>query len=147
MNRSVRLMFPGRNPLARGIDRFAGALTFFVLALGLLLVPVMLTFGTLTYTGVVERAAKHAREWRQTDAVVIEDATAIGYGSRGGPAAASSRALVEWLLQDGATDTGRVHVEKGTRVGTRITIWLDERERPSPRPHGRRPQRPALCWS
>ena len=133
MNRSVRLMrlvLPGRNPLARGTDRLAGALTILALALGLLLVPVMLTFGSLTYSGIVDRAAQHARDWQQTAAVVIEEAKATGYVTRGGPAAGASRALVEWRLPNGTTDTGRVHVGKDARAGARITIWLDDKGEP-----------------
>lgn len=133
MNRSVRLlrlMLPGRNPLARGTDRLAGALSILVLAMGLLIVPMMLTFGTLTYSDLVDRAAQHARDWQRTAAVVTEDATATGQVVRGGPVATSSRAMVEWRLPDGTTGTGRVHVEKGTRAGARITIWLDEKGKP-----------------
>lgn len=133
MNRSVRLlrlMLPGRNPLARGSDRLAGALSILVLAMGLLLVPVMLTLGTLTYSDLVDRAAQHARDWRQTAAVVTGQIPAAGYVGRGGPVATSSRAMVEWRLPDGTTDSGRVYVEKGTRAGARITIWLDETGKP-----------------
>lgn len=139
MNRSVRLMrlmLPGRNPLARGTDRLAGALLILVLALGLLLVPVMLTFGTLTYSDIVDSAAQHAKDWQQTAAMVIEDAKATGYVTRGGPAAGASRALVEWRLPNGTTETGRVHVEKGVRAGARITIWLDEEGKPVTPPAG-----------
>lgn len=130
MKRLLRLMLPGRNPLARGSDRVAGAFSILVLALGLLFVPVMLTVGTLTYSDLVDRAAQHARDWRQTTAVVTEDAPATGYVPRGGPVAASSRAMAEWRLPDGTTGSGRVHVDKGTRAGARITIWLDETGKP-----------------
>lgn len=139
MNRSVRLMrlmLPGRNPLARGTDRLAGALLILVLALGLLLVPVMLTFGTLTYSGIADRAAQHAKDWQQTAAMVIEDAKATGYVTRAGPAAGSSRALVEWRLPNGTTKTGRVHVAKSVRAGARTTIWLDEEGKPVTPPAG-----------
>ncbi|GAB1516699.1 hypothetical protein [Actinophytocola sp. KF-1] len=64
MNRSarlLRLLLPGTNPLARGTHRVQGALLIVVLVLAMVPVPVMLTFGSLTYSGLVDAADRHAR--------------------------------------------------------------------------------------
>lgn len=128
--RQLRLLLPGTNPLVRGSDRLQGALLIVVLALATVLVPVMLTIGSLTYSGLVDTAERHSREWVRTTAVVTENALPAGYASRGEPVFATTRAVVEWRRPDGTTGTGRASVERGTRVGARITIWLDERGNP-----------------
>ncbi len=133
MNRTarlLRLLLPGTNSLARGSDRLQGALLIVVFVLATVLVPVMLTFGSLTYSGLVDAADRHTREWVRTTAVVTEDAPSAGYVSRGEPVFATTRATVEWRLRDGSTGTGRVPVERGTRAGARVMIWLDAQGKP-----------------
>ena len=139
MNRTVRLLrlvLPGRNPLARGADSLQGALLVVVVALALLLVPVMLTFGSLTYAGLVEKGEQQARAWQQTVAVLTEDAPAVGAGGHGTPGATSSRVMAEWRLPNGATRTGRVPADDGSRAGTEVTVWLDEQGKPVDAPVG-----------
>jgi hypothetical protein len=133
MNRTarlLRLLLPGTNPLARGSDRLQGALLIVTLALATVLVPVMLTIGSLTYGGLVDAAERHSREWVRTTAVVTENAPPAGYVSRGEPVFSTMRAMVEWRLPDGTTGTGRAPVERGTRAGARVTIWLDGQGKP-----------------
>lgn len=133
MNRTVRLLrlvLPGRNPLARGADRLQGGLLIAVIALGLLLVPIMLTVGSVTYVGLAEKGEQQARTWHQTVAVLTEDAPAVGADGPGVPAATSSRVMAEWRLPNGATYTGRVPAVTGSRAGTKVTVWLDEQGKP-----------------
>lgn len=129
MNRTariLRLLLPGGNPLSRGTDRLRGALLIVVIAAELVLVPVMLTYGSLTHTAFVDRAAQQAKDWHRTAAVVTEDAPATTYAFRGAPASTSVHVMAEWRMPDGSTGTGRVRVEEGVRAGTQVTIWLDE---------------------
>lgn len=133
MNRTarlLRLLLPGSNPLARGTDRLQGALLIVAVGLGTVLVPVMLTFGSLTYTALIDNAARQSREWERTTAVVTEEPPAPEYTSHGEQGYTSTRAVAEWRLPNGATRAGRVPVDKGTHVGARVTIWLDEGGRP-----------------
>lgn len=46
--RLVRLLRPGGNPLARGVDRTEGAVVGLLVLVALALVPVMLTLGSVT---------------------------------------------------------------------------------------------------
>lgn len=139
MNRTVRLLrllLPGRNPLARGADSLQGALLIVVIALGLLLVPVMLTFGSVTYVGLVEKGEQQERTWHQTVAVLTEDAPAVGTDGRGAPAATSSRVMAEWRLPNGVARTGRVPAEDGSCAGAKVTVWLNEQGKPVDPPVG-----------
>lgn len=132
MNRIVRLLrlvLPGRNPLARGVDSLQGGLLIAVIALGLLLVPIMLTVGSATYVGLADKGEQQARTWHQTVAVLTENAQAVGADGRGA-SAASSRVMAEWRLPNGATRTGRVPADDGSRAGTKVTVWLDEQGKP-----------------
>ncbi|MFI7680427.1 hypothetical protein [Actinophytocola sp. NPDC049390] len=129
MNRTarlLRLLLPGTNPLARGSDRLQGALLTVVFVLATVLVPVMLTFGSLTYSGLVDDAERRSRDWTRATAVVTEDVPPAGYAARGEPGFATTHAAVEWRLPDGTSGTGRASVERGTHAGARVTIWLDE---------------------
>ena len=135
MNRTVRLLrrlLPGRNPLARGADSLQGALLIVVVALGLLLVPVMLTFGSVTYVDLVEKGEQQGRTWHQTVAVLTEDAPAVGAGGAG----ASSRVMAEWRLPNGVMRSGRVPADAGSRAGAKVTVWLDEQGKPVDPPVG-----------
>lgn len=133
MNRTarvLRLLLPGGNPLSRGTDRLRGALLIVVVAACLLLVPVMLTYGSLTYAGFVDKAAQQAQDWHRTVAVLTEDAPTTTYASRGAPASIHTSVMAEWRMPDGTTGNGRVRAERGVRAGTHVTIWLDERGNP-----------------
>lgn len=138
MNRTVRLLrlvLPGRNPLARGADSLQGALLIVVVALGLLLVPVMLAFGSVTYVGLAEKSEQQARTWHQTVAVLTEDAPTVGAAGYGAPAA-TSRVMAEWRLPNGGTRTGRVLADNGSRAGEKVTVWLDQQGKPVAPPAG-----------
>ena len=124
MNRTarlLRLLLPGGNPLARGSDRLHGTLLIGVVALGLALVPVMLTFGSLTYSGLVDTAAQQSRDWQRTVALVTEDTTAAGAASRGEPVATATHVMAEWPSPDGTTRTGRVPGSASSLTGADIS--------------------------
>jgi hypothetical protein len=94
--RLIRLLRPGRNPIARGVDRAEGiAVTLFML-LALVLVPVMLTLGSLTYANLAEQSAQQARTRHKTVAVLTEDTSETNVGTRGEVVNATSKVTARW---------------------------------------------------
>ncbi|MFF7984039.1 hypothetical protein ACFZDK_33820 [Streptomyces sp. NPDC007901] len=116
-----------RSPLRRRIDV---AEAWVLLGAWLLAVAGGLLAGLLT-TGTVERDLDRQRsERRESPAVVTTDAVAAAdqapvkqIGAR------SVWATVRWSTPDGSAHTGRTRVPPGTRAGTTITVWTDQRGR------------------
>lgn len=123
--RLVRLLRPGGNPLARGVDRTEGAIVSLVVLLALALVPVMLTLGSVTYTGLAEQSARQAESRHETVAVLTEDAPAATPGPHGTVVDARSPVPARWQLPDGSTRTGTVSAEDGQKAGAEVPVWLD----------------------
>ncbi|GAB1516705.1 Rv1733c family protein [Actinophytocola sp. KF-1] len=123
--RLARLLRSGRNPLARGVDRAEGAAVLLFVVLALVLVPVMLTLGSVTHSTLAERAGEQAATRHETVAILTEDApvTSVGQGEGVGT---TSKVAARWLLPDGSTRTGQVDAEAGVKAGTEVRIWLDE---------------------
>lgn len=132
--RLVRLMRPGHNPLARGVDRLQGALVALSLAVGLVLVPVMLTIGSLTYADLSEQGDEQARTRYETVATLTRDAPNAAMGAHGDIGVGSSKVPGEWRLRDGTTRAGRVTADDGLRTGAKVTVWLDEEDQPTEPP-------------
>lgn len=123
MLRLARWLFPGGNPLARGVDRVEGGMMVAAILVGLLLLPVMLVFGSLTYENINERGAAQARTRHKTVATLTADApkgTVTSYGNTG-------KVLVPavWQRPDGSLATGPVPAEYGLNKGATVEIWID----------------------
>lgn len=129
MTRLIRLLRPGTNPLARGVDRLEAAVVILAMVVGLVLVPVMLTVGSLTHAGLAGERGQQLRDRYATVAVLTEDAPAVNVGIRGA-VAGKSDVPARWRLSDGATRTGVVRVADGRKAGNEIPIWLDRSGRP-----------------
>ena len=123
--RLARLLRPGRNPLARGVDRTEGTIVILFALLALALVPVLLTLGSLTYAALAERGAQEAGARHETVAVLTEDAPVTAAGTPGEMTGATVKVAARWQLPDGSTRTGRVDVDTGLKAGAEVPVWLD----------------------
>lgn len=119
--RLARLAWPHRNPLARGVDRLESTMLVLVVLAGLLLLPVMLTWGSVVHGDMAAASESQARTRHTTVATLTRDAS-------------ESNAVATWSLPDGTTATGRVNVSDGLKAGTKVEIWLDRDGRVVDRP-------------
>jgi hypothetical protein len=125
IRRLVRLLRPGGNPLARGVDRTEGAVVGLVVLVALALVPVMLTLGSVTYAGLAERSARQAESRHETVAILTENAPVATPSPHGTVINARSPVPARWQLLDGSTRTGPVSAEDGLKAGAEVPVWLD----------------------
>lgn len=119
----LRLLRPGGNPVARGADRLEGTVVILAVVLGLVLLPVMLTFGSLTHASIAEERAQQVRDRYETVAVLTEDAPAKV--ETGGEVAGKSDVSARWQLPDGMTRVGVVSADNGLETGAEVPVWLD----------------------
>jgi hypothetical protein len=124
--RISRLLRPGRNPLARAVDRAEATVVIAAVLLALVLVPVMLALGSLTYANLAEQSEEQTRTRHETVAVLTEDAPEPSVGTRGEVISGNSTVAARWLLPSGATRTGLVEAADGSKAGAEVRIWLDE---------------------
>ena len=124
--RLIRLLRPGRNPLARGVDRIEATVVKLSVLAALLLVPVMLTLGSLTCDGLARRSEEQAVSRHETVAVLTRDVPAMSGETPGGTAKAQAR----WQLPDGTTHTGLIKADEGLKAGAEVEIWLDRSGKP-----------------
>lgn len=99
-------------------------MSLFVL-FALALLPVMLTLGSVTYTGLAERSAQQEKTRHETVAVLVEDAPVATVGVQGTVIKGRSEVLAGWQLPDGDSRTGLVSVEDGLKAGAEVPVWLD----------------------
>lgn len=124
--RLLRLLRPGRNPLARGVDRVEAAIVKLSVLLALVFVPVALTLGTLTTESLATKGAEQAENRHETVAVLTEDVPAVSGETPG----ARSKAPARWQLPNGTTRTGVVEASEGQQAGSEVSIWIDESGKP-----------------
>jgi hypothetical protein len=125
-----RLLRPGGNPLARGVDRAEGTVVILFVLVALVLLPVMLTLGSLTYADLAEQSEQQSRSRHETVAVLTEDAPTVTTGTYGGVVGAKSKVAARWQLPDGTTRTGDVDADDGSKAGAEVSVWLDESGKP-----------------
>lgn len=94
--------------------------------LALMMVPVMLTLGSVTYADLAEDSAHQASTRHETVAVLTHDAPAVTFGAGGEIVSGKSDVRARWRLPDGTVRTGLVPAEDGMRAGTEVPVWLDE---------------------
>jgi hypothetical protein len=123
--RLARLLYPGRNPLARGADRAEAAVVVLSVLLAMVLVPVMLTLGSVTYSNLVEQSARQSRGRHETVAVLTQDAPGTSVGTRGETVSGKAKVPARWRLPDGTTRTGLVEADDGSKAGAEVSVWLD----------------------
>jgi hypothetical protein len=112
------------------VDRVEGTVVTLAVLLALVLVPVMLTFGSLTYDSLAERSEQQSGSRHQTVAVLTQDAPDPSTGMRGEVVGGTSKVPARWQLPAGTTRTGRVEADDGLKAGAEVPIWLDESGNP-----------------
>lgn len=124
--RLLRLLRPGRNPLARGVDRAEAMVVKLSVLLALVLVPIMLTLGSLTYDSLDQEREQQTRGRHETVAVLTRNGPATSVGVRGEAADTKSKVPATWRLPDGTTRTGLVEADEGLQAGAEVSVWLDD---------------------
>ncbi len=120
LGRSVRGLWPDRNPLRRTSDRLEAAISVGILLAFLICAPLLaLAVSSWTYgVGLRTADAEHA-SWHQVTAVSLTSAPTDGYGGY------AAMVQARWLGPDGKQHTGEVSVPAGSKAGTRVTVWVD----------------------
>lgn len=132
--RLARSLRPGGNPLARGVDRAEAAVVVVVVLLALVLVPVLLTLGSVIHGGLVEQGRREAATRHETVAVLTADAPVTVAGTPGMVVSAKVKVAARWELADGTTRTGRVEADEGLHAGAQVRIWVDDTGTPTAAP-------------
>lgn len=121
-----RRLFPARNSLARGSDRFEAFVLKLVILAALLAIPVAAAVGSANHGRQVAAAAadttgrQAATAYLLTAAPVrIVDSESVGTGD---PATAAT-----WTDSRGARHTGSVLATPGSPAGSAVPIWIDAR--------------------
>ena len=94
--------------------------------LALVLVPVMLTLGSLTCDGLARTSEQQAASRHETVAVLTGDVAPISGETPGG----TVRVRARWQLPDGSTRTGLIRTGESLKAGAEVRIWLDRDGRP-----------------
>lgn len=124
--RTVRGLWPDRNPLRRGLDRAEAAIIAGLAVAFLAAAPVVaVTAGHLAY-GIASRAASTQRSWHQVRAVLLASATVPGQFGTTVPA--------RWTGPAGTRHTGWVPVLASATAGSTVTVWIDDAGRLAERP-------------
>ncbi|MFL6126012.1 hypothetical protein [Actinophytocola sp.] len=130
--RLIRLLRPGGNSLARGVDRFEGVAVGLLVLLALVLLPVMLTFGSLTYEDLAEQQAHQNSGRHETVAVLTGDV--VESGAVDGSVTTNGKTPARWRTPDGKVHTGLVYAEDGLTSGAEVPVWVDASGRPGDPP-------------
>lgn len=121
--RVARLLRPGGNPLARDVDRIESAVVLLCVLAALVLVPVMLTFGSVTFTSLAGQSSREVRD--RVVATLTEDAPVTSTGTQGEVPVVTAKVPATWRLADGTTGTGVVDAPEGLKAGAEVPVWLD----------------------
>lgn len=112
-----------RNPLARGVDRTEAALTWILVTVFLLALPILATIASVEWGDLSNKAAADSGSVVSVEATLTSDARYELTGYRSVPTDVTADA--SWTGRDGLVATGQVDVMPGARAGDRQTIWLD----------------------
>ena len=121
-----RRLFPGRNSLARGSDRFEALVLKLAILAALLAIPVAAAVGSANHGRQVAEAATDAAGRQaatayllQTAPIRIVDSESVGTDDSTTPAT--------WTDSRGARHTGGVLATPGSPAGSPVPIWIDAR--------------------
>ncbi|WP_378233277.1 Rv1733c family protein [Amycolatopsis roodepoortensis] len=121
-----RRLFPARNSLARGSDRFEALVLKLVILAALLAIPVAAAVGSANHGRQVAAAAADATGRTPATAylltaapVRIVDSESVGTDN--------STTQATWTDSRGARHTGGVLATPGSPAGTAVPVWIDAR--------------------
>jgi len=118
--RSVRGLWPDRNPLRRAVDRVEAMVAGGLVVAFLVGAPLATVAAGHVAYDVGSRAA-HAQQatWRQVPAVLAATAPAAGFRQDQVSVQAS------WTAPDGTRHVGAVLAPPGTSAGRAVMVWVD----------------------
>ena len=113
------------NSLARPADRWQARLRVLLITLGLLMLPLAATVGSLVTADGLHAADVQARDRSSTVAVLTADAPALQFTEGGAPVSTADPVAVDWFAPDGSPRTGALTAAPGMLAGSTIRIWVD----------------------
>lgn len=138
--RIVRRMPWRRAQLRRGSDKLQAWLTLVVIMAVLLAAPWAAWWSASTTYGAEVRASEwEAAHRRAVAAVLVQDAAAPPAAGEALPGPEHVPAPVRWTGSDGTVRSAAVPVAVGTRAGSAVTVWVDERGALTSPPRRRNP--------
>ena len=127
IGRMVRRMGWGRNPLRRTTDRVEAWLTLVLVATMVVIAPLAVSRAAhAAYRDTIRTAAWEVQHRFQVEAVLLEDARQDPTGDEP-PPQENIPTIARWTGRDGIVHTGTAYADNGTRAGTTIRIWIDDR--------------------
>lgn len=115
--------------MARPQDRMRTAIRVAAVVLALLVVPVMAGLGSVVHDNLVVKGEQQTRTWHRVVAVSTEDTLGAGpYQSE--PLGSEVWVTARWRDTDETIHTGQAPVDRGTRAGDKVVVWLDEHNSP-----------------
>jgi len=125
--RWIRRMGWGRNPLRRTSDRIEAWLSLLLLGLMVVIGPWVASLAAhAAYRDNVRTTAWETRHRFQVDAVLLADAPQEP-GDSSSPPPEKVPAIAHWTGRDATVHTGTVLADNGSRAGTVVRIWIDDR--------------------
>jgi hypothetical protein len=121
----IRALSLRPNPLRRLSDRVTAALTIFLIASAVMVVPVAATAGNVIYEQGLSTAAAAASARHQVEAVVTGHPEIRLVGSDPRIQTTEVWARVRWSGADGRQHEGAVAVRSDSRVGSTVPLWVD----------------------
>jgi Protein of unknown function (DUF3592) len=117
--RTVRGVWPDRNPLRRTLDRVEAAILAGLAVAFLAGAPLAAVTAAHVAAAIGTRTAQAQRSWHHVPAVLLADAPRSG-GPRYGPVARA-----RWAVPGGRARTGTVSAPPGARAGSTVLVWVD----------------------
>lgn len=113
-----------RNPLARRIDRTEATVTWTLVAVFLLSLPILATIASVQWGNLSAEAAAEESAATAVDAVLTSDATYPVSAYRSSPGDVTAQAT--WTGRNGLVGGGEIDVMPGARTGDHVVVWLDQ---------------------
>jgi len=111
------------NPMARRFDRVEAGLTWILVTIWLLALPILAVIGSVQWADLEARAATQQRSVVSVEAVLVGDGRYRLTSYQSIPTGVTAEAT--WFDRNGVQVTGPVAPRPGARAGDPVTIWLD----------------------
>jgi hypothetical protein len=117
--RAVRGLWPGRNPLRRGVDRVEAAIVGVLAAAFLAAAPLAAVTAGHLASRAAARTAHAEQSWHQERAVLLASAPPP-WGTKYG-----ARVPARWAAPGGNWRTGVIAAPQDAKAGSTVRVWVD----------------------
>lgn len=124
-HRKWRLLRPGRNPLARRLDRIEAVVFAITILSCLVAIPTAASIGSNVYASQRAVAERQHAERHRTTAITLADAPPAVVTEGQVADSGSAEVAVRWSLPDGTVRTDTMAVTPQTPRGAAVPVWLD----------------------